>query len=383
MAAWKVAQKDHSVVVFDRRKEVGIPIQCGEGVSEYALTTNDLQPDKGFVKLEIKGARIFVPNEKHVLVKGKGYAIDRTAFDQHIAKLAEDAGAEIRLGTTVRMIERNEDEEGIYYSIQTSSGDVEARYVVGADGPHSIVAKWAGIPFTAKNVLGYQYKFPAEDVEENLSYTFDGEKRLQREWLDFHYANRWPEGYIWVFPRNEKYNIGICGPGKLREQLDEYCRERGLDPEKRIATEAGQIPRGTIIPKFVKDNVLIVGDAAGLTNPLTKGGIHAAIFSGRQAGLALSDAIESGQPEMALKYEIVMKASRFTDPDMMEHGKLIYSLTDDAASFVGELLNGKDIHEFSLLKAIVPLLRNLRIVPFIPRFLKILKALKITSIYGW
>lgn len=362
---------------------MGLPIQCGEGLSEYAIKTNELEVQETWVRQEINGARVFVPNGKHVLVRGKGYAIDRSGFDRYIADLAAGAGAEIRLETQVTGIERKNNEDGMYYIVHTGKGDFEARYVVGADGPHSIVAKWAGIAYRVENVLGYQYKFPSDYVKKNLSYEFEGENRLQGEWLDFHYANRWPNGYVWVFPRGDVYNIGTCGSGKLKEQLDEYCRERRLDPERRTEINAGQIPRGTIIPKFVKDNVLIVGDAAGLTNPLTKGGIHAAIFSGRQAGMALSDALESGNPEMAMKYEIVMKASKFTDPQMMEHGKLIYSLTDDAASFIGDLLDGKDINEFSCLKAIVPILKHPSILPFIPRFMKILKALKISSVYGW
>jgi len=383
MAAWKIAENAHKVIVFDRRKEIGVPIQCGEGLSRYAIETNGIQPETSWIRKEIKGARIFVPNGKNVLVKGEGYAINRAKFDQYLARLAEDTGAEIRLDTMVTGIEREEDDDGPYYFVHTDKEDIEARYVVGADGPHSIVAKWAGIPFKTENVLGYQYKFETAYVEENLGYEFQGRHRLEGEWLDFHYNNRWPNGYIWVFPRGELYNIGICGPGKLKEELDGYCRENGLDPERRIEINAGQIPRGTIIPSFVKDQVLIVGDAAGLTNPLTKGGIHAALFSGRHAGLAITEAVENLDHSLVNKYGRVMQESPFTDPKMMEHGKLIYSLTDEAASFVGDLLNEKDISEFSCLKAIVPIIMKPKIIRFIPRFLKILKALKISSIYGW
>jgi len=220
-------------------------------------------------------------------------------------------------------------------------------------------------------------------VKSALSYDFQGKNRLEGDWLDFHYANRWPNGYIWVFPRGEQYNIGICGPGKLKEQLDQYCKEQGLDTAKKIETNAGQIPRGTIIPQFVKDNVLIIGDAAGLTNPLTKGGIHASLFSGRQAGLAVLEAIAKNDPSRIEKYQRIMRESKFTDPQMMEDGKLIYSLSDEAACFVGDLLNEKNFTEFSYFKSMWPLIIKPKLIPFVPRLLKILKALQLSSVYGW
>ncbi len=383
MAAWKIAEKGHQVLILDRRKQVGHPIQCGEGLSRYAIESNGLKPDASWIKQETKGARIIVPNGKHVLVKGEGYSIDRGIFDRHIAKLARDAGAELRLETRVTGIEKNEDNKGLYYVIRTSKGDHEARYVIGADGPHSIVAKWAGIAFEIENVVGYQYKFDAGYVEENIHYDFQGRNLLDGEWLDFHYASRFPDGYVWVFPRGNEYNIGICGPGGLKERLDAYCREMGLNPEKKMEINAGQIPRGTIIPEFVRDNVLIVGDAAGLTNPITKGGIHAALFSARQAGLVLSEALEENDPEIAKRYDHIMRDSPFTDPVMMKYGKLIYSLTDEAANFIGDLLDGRNYNELSCPVAAVKLLKRPKLLPFIPRFLRIIKALNISSKYGW
>ena len=396
MAAWMAALKGLSVVMFDRRKEVGVPIQCGEGVSHHALISNGVEPDERWIRQRISGARIFVPNEKHVLITGKGYAIDRAAFDGSIAELAVGAGADLRLSTLVTSMTKGEDSRGTFWKVgirgrgggggepgATHAETIEARFMVGADGPHSVVAAWAGIPYRPENVLGFQYKFAADHVKEHLRYEFRGSNRLQGEWLDFHYANRWPDGYVWVFPRGDMYNIGICGPGNLGAQLDAYCREHGLDPARKLATEAGQIPRGTVIPEFVKDNVLIVGDAAGLTNPLTKGGIHASLFSGRQAGIALAEAVETGNPEAARAYEMVMKGSKFTDPAMMEHGKLIYSLNDTMANFVGDLLDGRDFREFTCTGSMAPLMRNPRLIPFVPRMLKILKALEISSVYGW
>ncbi len=383
LAAWKLAERGHSVVLIDKRKEVGWPVQCGEGLSRYAIESNDLTLNGSYIKQEVDGSRVFVPNGKYFLVKGEGYSIDRHIFDRHISELAVKAGVELRLETVVSGMERMDSSGEKIWQIHTVKEDFEARYVVGADGPISRVAKWAGIPFKPESILGYQYKFGAEYVEKNMKYTFNGKNYLDGRWLDFHYGNRFPGGYVWVFPRGDEYNIGICGTGDLKKELDAYCRERGLNPEKKKETNAGQIPRGKVISEFVKNNALIVGDAAGLTNPITKGGIHAALFSGRNAGITISDAIEKKDDGILTRYQEIMRSSPFTDPVMMEYGKLIYGLTDDMASFIGDLLDGKNFDEISYPKAFFSMLRKPAFFPFVPRLLKIVKALKISSKYGW
>lgn len=381
MAAWKLAERGHRIIVLDKRKEVGFPVQCGEGISRYAIESNDLKLDARWLKQEINGSRVFVPNGKYFLVKGEGYSIDRHIFDRHLSELAEKAGAEIKLETVVKGITR--DKHADRWKILTTKGEFMARYVVGADGPLSFVSRWAGISFRPESIIGYQYKFDADYVEKNIDYIFNGKNYLDGKWLDFHYGSSFPDGYVWVFPRGDEYNIGICGSGDLKKSLDKYCKKRGLNPEKKKEVNAGQIPRGKVIPEFVRNNVLIVGDAAGLTNPITKGGIHAALYSGRNAGLTISNAIEKKDDGILMEYERIMRSSPFTNPVMMEYGKLIYGLSDEMASFIGELLYEKNFDEISYFNAFFRMLRKPSFFLMVPRLLKIIKALKISSKYGW
>jgi len=379
IAANVLAGKDRKVLILDKKSEVGNPVHCGEGLSRYAVESNGLRVDESWIRLKVKGSRVFIPSGKHFLVPGEGFAIDRQIFDKSIVDAAVDRGAELMLRTAARGMEL----QGKRWTVKTSAGNFQGRVVLGADGVGSVVNSWAGLRGNTAAIGGYQYKFERDYVHENIPYDFEGENRLTEEWLDFHYANRYPQGYIWVFPRGEVYNIGICGLKGYRKLLQGFLKERGLDHKKAVGYNAGRIPRSGILPSYVKDQVLIAGDAGGLTNPITKGGVHAALFSGRTAAEVIDKALEANDMDLLWHYDKKVKESGFASPQLMEYGKLIYELTDQEANMVGDIMKGGPISECSYPRAFKAALKNPRIFPRVPKFLKIRKALLLSQIYGW
>ena len=379
IAAKVLTESGRKVLILDKKSEVGLPVHCGEGLSRHAVESHGLKVDERWVKLKVKGSRVFVPNEKHCLVPGVGFAIDRHLFDKSIVDAAVDKGAELMLKTAARGM----DFQNGKWTVRTSSGDFEGRIVLAVDGVGSVVGTWAGLRGNTTAIGGYQYKFERDYVHENMTYDFQGENRLTEEWLDFHYANKYPQGYVWVFPRGDVYNIGICGLKGYKKLLQGFLRERGLDPKKAVGYNVGRIPRSGILPSYVKDQVLIAGDAGGLTNPITKGGVHAALFSGRTAAEVVEKAIEENDMDLLKHYDKKIKGSTFASPQLMDYGKLIYDLTDEEANMVGEIMDGRPISEYSFLKAFKVALKNPKIVPRVTKLLKIKKALDLSQIYGW
>jgi flavin-dependent dehydrogenase len=198
--------------------------------------------------------------------------VDRAKFDQHLVNQAAAAGAECRLDQTMTGI----DADG---TVRLGSGEiVEARIVIGADGPRSRIGQAIGA-VNAALVAARQVTVPLH-VPHLATDIF----------LSADYCG----GYAWLFPRGKVANLGLGVEPAAIEQLKPLLQRlhRSLVAEGRVGSEivsstGGAIPvGGMVMPHGMLDQrlVLLCGDAAGLTNPITGAGINAAVLSGTLAG---------------------------------------------------------------------------------------------------
>ena len=171
---------------------------------------------------------------------------------------------------------------------------LRSTYLVAADGPESMVARSFSLGLPSSNGgIAIESEVPFESVlefpEENLSSIH----------LDF---GEVPNGYGWVFPKRECLSIGVGGmlqDGKkfnARASLDTFI---GRLPYVKKGW-AGRV-LGHPLPTFYDEaqkvssrNVLLVGDAAHLMDPLTGEGIYYAIKSGMLAAEAIVQSKENG-----------------------------------------------------------------------------------------
>ena len=135
-------------------------------------------------------------------------------------------------------------------------------------------------------------------------------------WFHKPYA---PMGYAYLFPLNEKlanFGIGLMGGQKhdLQLLLNNYIRHEISGEYKILSTFRSCVPIAAPLNKVFKDNVMITGDAARLTNSLTAGGIRYALISGSLAGI------------IAVKY--LNKEINSLELYQMRLRKLIRSLND-------------------------------------------------------
>jgi geranylgeranyl reductase family protein len=154
-------------------------------------------------------------------------------------------------------------------------------YIVGADGVLSTTAKLAGWTETRKLIpaLEFEVGVNPEDFE-----------RLSKEVrFDFDVI---PNGYGWCFPKANHLSIGVGyfkrKKIKLRDHYDSYLKKLGINEILFEDAHGFQIPVGARTDGFVKKNVFLVGDAAGLADPLTAEGITNGIHSGILAGRAIA-----------------------------------------------------------------------------------------------
>ena len=163
------AEAGAKVLILERRAEVGVPVLCGEGVSQKVDNFKVLE-GKRWIATKMKGARIFSPNGTTVTLAAEyagdetGYVVYRDIFDQELARGAVKKGAEIMLNTrAVDLLKKNGKIKGITAQHFDETLEIEADVVVGADGVESRVGRWAGIKTTLKPY----------DLETCVQYTID------------------------------------------------------------------------------------------------------------------------------------------------------------------------------------------------------------------
>src|SRR4030067_473413 len=94
--ALKAAQEGAKVILIEQKKEIGVPVQCAEYIPVQLTTAIGLRDD--LLVQEIHFMRTHLPNGEVKEIESLGYIINRDRFDQHLAKMAESGGAEIRKG---------------------------------------------------------------------------------------------------------------------------------------------------------------------------------------------------------------------------------------------------------------------------------------------
>src|SRR3989442_14331759 len=142
MAARPLAAAGFRTAILEKKKIVGEPVQCAEGVSEFGLASNGLHPRDEWVAQRVSGAKCIVPNGTwFYITRLPGYAISRPTFDRWLVDGAVDDGAELRTSTKVTGIARH---DGGWRS-EANGETIESRILIGADGPARFIARQAGL----------------------------------------------------------------------------------------------------------------------------------------------------------------------------------------------------------------------------------------------
>lgn len=201
----------------------------------------------------------------------------RAALDALLAEAAARAGADLR--TPCRVTAMATTERAV--RLTTDRGTVDAGFVICADGATSSVARKAGWA-------------PAHSAVPALEMEAEVDDATLRH---FHQSARFdfglpPDGYAWVFPKASHLSIGVLstrrGSINLRAVLASYLRLLEIAPLRGDVSGA-VIPIRPVRGPWMRNRVLVVGDAAGFVDPLLAEGISAAAMSGRLAAAAITE----------------------------------------------------------------------------------------------
>ena len=279
------AEQGQDVVMIDRRSEVGYPVQCGELLPHteemYSIFPKsiDLEElfdiDRSLVAGESPIVELISPGGRSYRIPFRSHILDRRSFDKHLVRLAEERGARLMSGVSFLSMASDG-------TVNTSSGPIRPRVVVGADGPNSRVARAVGLE---RPKLSYPAITCATDS------TFGNEVRM-------YFGKVAPGGYAWVIPKQRGANMGVgVNPRVCSDRPTALLRRfaSSLDVEVRDET-LGFVPMSGPSRRSVAGRVLLVGDSAGHTMASNGGGIPTAMIAGRMAGMVIKDHLKTGRP---------------------------------------------------------------------------------------
>ncbi len=352
-----------SVLMIERKSEIGAPKRCAEGVSKDGLINLGIEPSSRWVTSEIDGVRLVSPGgtdvwltQETVKLPEMGYVVERKVFDKFMAMDAARAGADIMVKTLAKGLERKDGHLIVKAESMGEEFEIRAKIVIGADGPESRVGRWGGLKTT----------FKPKYMESGAQFEMVGVEMENPNALEFYFGSVAPGGYAWVFPKGKDIaNVGLAVISTLTEKsayehLVEFAQNC---PTTKNATAVelniGGDPVGGILKNISTDNLLVVGDAAGMVNPLTGGGIISGMRGGLIAGEIAAAAIKEGDVSANRLFEYDKRCEEELGESFGKYMKArdyLESLSDDELDSIAKAFNETEFERIStteLLKVLI------------------------------
>jgi geranylgeranyl reductase family protein len=259
----------------------GITVKAADGLGlDIAPVTRSVV--RG-VTVTYKGHRSFTKWYDKPLI----LMVMRDEFDHLLVRRAQEAGVTLLDNEAVCRIEISSRS----VKATTAGKTLESRIIVGADGARSTVARDAGLMRGVSLGMGME-------AETSVA----GEKLVQWDSLMGLDLGHIRGGYGWVFPKKDHLSIGVGGPlrqaRRLRSGYRAVLKSYNLETGSVSSLRSHYLPvrrKGMAIQSM---RCLLLGDAAGLVDPLTGEGIHHAVRSAQMAASVIQRCLQADSPDL-------------------------------------------------------------------------------------
>lgn len=279
-AAYHLAKLGKSVLLLDKQDFPRYK-PCGGGVSPAIAKWFDCDFTP-VVKNTVSQVKYTWKFDDPVEIELKNvtpmWMVRRDEFDNFLLEQAIALGAEFKGNTEVTGIEVQE-----HWQIKTNNGNLEATYLIAADGANGSVASWLGFS-SGQKILAANLEVTAEVPE----------RRQNMAYFDF---GSLKNGFMWAFPKTDGYSFSGAfvknqkgNSSELQKQLTNFAEKFGVDLSNSRYTEYPMNLWQEDRPLHTKQ-ALIAGEAAGIVDPLIGEGIRPAIFTGMKAAEAVAQAL--------------------------------------------------------------------------------------------
>ena len=304
-AAFRASQNGASVLLVEKRKEIGYPVQCGEYFpkshemtdllpnNKHTEIINNISPK--MIDLKTRDLAVISPTGKEYFFNLDAYVIDRQKFDQKLADNAIKHGADVKVNTRAKNISNNG--KSLIIDDGEKIQNVETDVLIAADGALSRIGKSQGF-----DILESAYNY--SPVVQFLMTNLDIDSSIVEMYFGREYC---PGGYAWIIPKGDgiaNVGIGIRRPFAdkgvtISDYLNRFINKhpstkKKLKNAKILSRVGGNVPVNGAIPRSYSENIMLVGDAAGQVMASNGGGIPLATIGGEIAGEVAAKKVKNG-----------------------------------------------------------------------------------------
>jgi len=275
LSAIQIRKRGHDVILAEEHSSAGFPVQCAGLISkECYKKLREFVSSRCHLN-DIKGAFFFSPdgNYLEMIGRSKAVVIERKILDSELLRIAAKY-ANVRLKTIFKGAENN---KAIFQSSDFST--VEYDYLIGADGAPSAVARTFG--------------FKRPDFFSALQFECEFEP-LDVDMVELYFGSRYSDSFFgYSIPIDEETaRIGVVSREYALHYLNNIIEKhpsvsRRVKKRRIIELNAGVIPIGLV--DFVKDNIALIGDSAGMVKPYTGGGLYYHLVASEILGRVFPD----------------------------------------------------------------------------------------------
>jgi geranylgeranyl reductase family protein len=291
-AAYRLARTRARVLLVDKAR---FPRDkpCGGGLTTRAVrqlpfSVEPVVEDRiTRVRCRLRYGRVMERESEQVLCA----MTQRRKLDAFLVQQAVSAGAEFRDGVRVEVVSDTR--------IRVNGEPIEVAALIGADGANGITSRALGLGDAIVNGVALEGNLPYERLAGD---SWRGRLVLELAVL--------PGGYGWIFPKDDHVNVGVGGWGeegpKLRHHLRVLCEHYGIELNELTDVRGHRLPMRRPQTRLASGRALLIGDAAGLVDPVSGDGMYEAFVSSRLAAEHVT-ALFEGRSETLDPYQAALR----------------------------------------------------------------------------
>ncbi|WP_212844167.1 NAD(P)/FAD-dependent oxidoreductase [Catellatospora sp. IY07-71] len=288
-----LAGRELTVMVVDRRRSLAAGIRT-TGIF-VRRTLDDFDLPGHLLGPGVRDVLLYPPSRRapvHLASDRDEYRVaDMAAVYEHAHRAAQAAGAQVLLGV------RYAGTAGGVVLLEGAE-PVAARFVVGADGARSRVARDLGLDVNRRFLVGAELVHPIESGTTSPAFHCVLDPRIA-------------PGYLgWVIDDGEHAHVGVAGDPEqmrtgVRHLLEEFAATAPgrAAPAGQVARRGGPIPVGGVLRRIACPAGLLVGDAAGAVSPLTAGGLDPCLRLSELAASVAAGYLRTGDEGLLRRYD--------------------------------------------------------------------------------